>query len=111
MEIYFILFHPLKDYIGSLCVYVYIYVYLYIYVYVCVYVFVLGAVCMLCWDLSQTCGPPQATEDTGEFSFTLQPPNWFQNDLNPTGTFALLDKDRMHKDTVGDNLALESLCV
>lgn len=68
---------------------------------------------MLCLDLSQTCGPPQATEDTGEFSFTLQPPNWFQNDLNPTGTFALLDKDRMHKDTVGDNLALptESVCV
>lgn len=63
-------------------------------------------------DLSQACGPSRATEDTDEFSFTLQPPNWFQNYLNPTGMFALLVKDTMHKDTVGDNLVLprESLC-
>ena len=53
-----------------------------------------------------------ATGDTGEFSFTLQPPKRFQNDLNPTGVYALLVKDKMRKGTDGDNPELpgESLC-
>lgn len=94
MEIYAVLFHPLKGYICSL------YVYDYVYVYMCICMYNLSA-----GDLPQACGPPGATEDTGEFTFTWQPPKWFQNDLNPTGMFALLVKVRMHKDTVGDNLA------
>lgn len=42
---------------------------------------------------------------TSQFSFALQPPEWFQSDLNPTGMFAVV-KDMVHQDTVGDNLTL-----
>lgn len=84
----------------------YMCVYMSVYMYMCV-----GGAYFVCWDLSQTCGPPGPGEDTGEFSFTLWPPHWFQKDSNPAGMFALLDKDRMHNGAVGDNLALPRVSV
>jgi len=82
------LFHTLKGYICSL----YVNDYVYIYAGVCMYTLSAG-------DLPQTCGQPGATEDTDKFSFTLQPPKWFQKKVNPTAMFVLLVKDTMHKNS------------